>query len=341
MRKNSATKWVWLAILLGIMVVAPFTMSGYKVDFLTMLMVNVILAVSFRLITTTGGWSLAHLPMMGAGAYATALMSGKLGIPFWFSMPLAGLVAGLIGLGISYPLARTKGFAFFVASFAAGEALRLCWTRFRTPFGGHKGVTVPIPEPIPGVAALDFAEAIPYYFLTLVVTIVCLAIMYRLDKSRIGETMKAIHSHEDLAKSVGINTDGYKMLAFSIGSFFAGISGVLLAHRLWAIEPEQFSFTSTLYLLVWVVFGGSHTFAGPIIGVVALGILGEFLRPLAHWVPMVYGFIIILTLIFLPNGLESLPARLESSWGKIWKIHISFGEREKESRQTQYGQVGS
>ena len=112
MQKNNVNRLVWLTILAIIMVVAPFTISGYKVDSLTMLMVNVILAVSFRLITTTGGWSLAHVPMMGAGAYATALISGKLGIPFWFSMPLAGLAAGLTGLAISYPLVRTKTFLF-------------------------------------------------------------------------------------------------------------------------------------------------------------------------------------------------------------------------------------
>jgi branched-chain amino acid transport system permease protein len=326
MQKNNVNRSVWLTILAIIMVVAPFTVSGYKVDFLTMLMVNVILAVSFRLITTTGGWSLAHVTMMGAGAYATALISGKLGIPFWFSMPLSGLAAGLTGLAISYPLVRTKDFSFFVASFAAGEAIRLCWIRFKVPFGGHRGLGVPIPELIPGVPALDFAEAIPYYFLTLVVTIICLSLMYRLDNSRIGDSMKAVQSQEALAKSVGINADGYKMLAFSIGSFFAGIAGVLLAHRLWAIEPHQFGFTATLYLLVWVVFGGSHTVAGPVIGVVVLTILGEVLRPLADWVPMVYGIIIILTLIFLPDGLESLPRRLGSSAGKIWKFRISFGD---------------
>lgn len=326
MQKNNVNRPVGLTILAIIMVVVPFTISGYKVDFLTMLMVNVILAVSFRLITTTGGWSLAHVPMMGTGAYATALLSGKLGIPFWFSMPLAGLAAGLTGLAISYPLVRTKDFSFFVASFAAGEALRLCWMRFKVPFGGHTGLRVPIPELISAVAVLDFGEAIPYYFLTLAVTIICLALMYRLDNSRIGDTMKAIQSQEALAKSVGINADGYKMLAFSIGSFFSGIAGVLLAHRLWAIEPQQFGFSTTLYLLVWVVFGGSHTFAGPIIGVVVLSIMGEVLRPLADWVPMVYGIVIILTLIFLPDGIESLPGRLGSSIGKAWKIRISFGD---------------
>jgi len=293
-----------------VLISAPFAISGYKVDVLTNLLINIILVASFRLITTVGGWSLAHVPMMGCGAYATALLAGTLGIPFWFSLPLAGLAAGLTGMVISYPLARTKGFAFFVASFAAGEAIRLCWIRFKIPFGGHKGLTVPPPVLFKNVAWLDFAEAVPYYFLALVVTVVCLAIMYRLNNSRIGDTWRALASEENLAKSVGINITKYKMLAFSIGSFFAGIAGVLLAHRLWAIEPRQFGFTTTLYLLVWVVFGGSHTFAGPIIGLVVLTFLSELLRPLVEWVPMIYGTIIILILIFLPNGLESLPGKL-------------------------------
>jgi len=327
MRKSSMNKLAGFALLTAVMIALPFVVSGYKVDFLTMLMVNVILAVSFRVITTTGGWSLAHVPMMGAGAYATALMSGNLGIPFWFSMPLAGLVAGLIGLGISYPLRRTEGFAFFVASFAAGEALRLCWIRFKIPFGGHQGLVVPPPMLVPGVQWLDFAEAIPYYFLTLVVTVFCLMIMHRLDVCRIGSTFKTIHSEENLAKSMGINTARYKMLALTIGSFFAGIAGVLLAHRLWAIEPDQFGFSTTLYLLVWVVFGGTTTFSGPILGVVVLSIIGELLRPLADWVPMVYGIIIILTLIFLPGGLESLPSRIGIPKGKFWRAQITVEDR--------------
>jgi branched-chain amino acid transport system permease protein len=304
------------ALLLGtlpvILISAPFAISDYKVDFLTNLLINIILVSSFHIITTTGGWSLAHVPMMGCGAYATALLSGKLGVPFWVSLPLAGLAAGLTGLAISYPLARTKGFAFFVASFAAGEAIRLCWIRFKIPFGGHKGLGVPSPVLVDNVTWLDLAEAVPYYFLTLTVTIISLAIMYRLHRSKIGDTWRAIESQESLAKSVGINNTKYKMLAFSIGSFFAGVAGVLLAHRLWAIEPHQFGFTTTLYLLVWVVFGGTHTFFGPIFGVVALTFLGELLQPLYEWVPMIFGAIIIMTLIFLPNGLESLPSKIRA-----------------------------
>jgi branched-chain amino acid transport system permease protein len=304
------------AFLLGtlpvVLISAPFAISGYKVDLLTNLLINIILVASFQLITTTGGWSLAHIPMMGCGAYGTALLSGGLGIPFWISLPLSALTAAAVGLIISFPLARTKGFAFFVASFAAGEAIRLCWTRFKIPFGGHKGLTVPAPVLAENVAWLDFEEAVPYYFLTLAITLVSLIIIYRLNSSRIGDSWRALASEEKLAKSVGINITKYKMLAFAGGSFFAGVAGVLLAHRLWAIEPRQFGFNATLYLLVWVVFGGSHTFAGPILGVVTLTLLGELLRPLVEWVPMIYGAIVILILIFLPDGLESLPNKLRS-----------------------------
>lgn len=293
-----------------VLISAPFAISGYKVDLLTTLLINIILVSSFRLITTTGGWSLAHVPMMGCGAYATALLSGSLGIPFWISLPAAALAAALTGLAISYPLSRTKGFAFFVASFAAGEAIRLCWIRFKIPFGGHKGLTIPAPMLFENVAWMDFEEAVPYYFLTLTVTLLSLMIMYRFNASRIGDTWRALASEENLAKSIGINIVKYKMLAFSVGSFFAGVAGVLLAHRLWAIEPHQFGFTTTLYLLVWVVFGGSQTFTGPIVGVVVLTFLAELLRPLVEWVPMIFGAIIILILIYLPNGLESLPSKL-------------------------------
>ena len=312
MQNISYRQAIWWGTLPVLLVAAPFAISEYKVDLLTNLLVNIILVVSFRLITTTGGWSLAHIPMMGCGAYATALMAGQLGFPFLIALPLAGLAAGLVGLAVSFPLARTKGFAFFVASFAAGEAIRLCWIRFKIPFGGHRGLGVPPPVLADDVAWLDFAEAVPYYFLALVVTTVCLLVMFRLDRSRIGKTWNAVNSQENLAKSAGINVTKFKMLAFGVGSAFAGVAGVLLAHRLWAIEPHQFGFTTTLYLLVWVVFGGSHTFWGPILGVVSLTFLGELLRPLAEWVPMIFGAIIIMTLIFLPDGLEGLPRRLKA-----------------------------
>jgi branched-chain amino acid transport system permease protein len=304
-------KILGLAASMTLLVLLPFIFSRYYLDLSIVFLINLILAVSFRLITTTGDFSLAHVPLMGMGAYTGALITKKLGLPFLVTLPLAGLIATLVGLIMLYPLIRMKEFAFFIGSYAIGEALRLSWIRLGI-FGGHRGISN-ISSPtisIPGLFSADFSAVVPYYFLTLTITIVCLLCMYLLDRSRITEIFKAIHAEPDLVKSVGVNTTGYRILAFEIGTFFAGISGVLLAHHLGHIDPHQFQLTTGLYLLIWIVVGGYATFWGPIIGVTFFAIFGEWMRVFGAWMPLVYGCILIIALLFLPDGFESLPRRI-------------------------------
>ena len=302
-----------------ILIALPFILRRYYVDLTIVFFAYLILAVSFRLITTTGDFSLAHVPLMGMGAYASALMSKSFGWSFWLTLPLAGLVSTLVGLIMLYPLLRMKAFAFFIGSYAIGEALRLGWIRIGI-FGGHRGITgIPTPSiSIPGLAIINFAGVLPYYFLTLVITVLCLAVMYRVDKSRITDIFKAIHSEESLVRSVGINVTAYRALAFEVGTFFAGISGALIAHYFGHVDPHQYNLTTGLYLLIWVVVGGYATFAGPIIGVTFFMIVGELMRPLGAWMPVVYGCILIICLLFLPEGLESLPRRMSLLLKKMW-----------------------
>jgi branched-chain amino acid transport system permease protein len=316
MRNSRTLPIIIVVLILAIVgIVVPFVTSYYYTDVITMLFINIILVSSFRLITLTGNWNLAQIPLMGVGAYSSALITGSLGWPFWLSLPLSAMAAAVIGLAMSYPLARTKGFAFFIASYAAGEAVVLCWERFKVPFGGWSGlVNIPPPGNIGGI---NFANPTPYYFLTGIVMAACLWLMYRLGRSRIGSTFHAIHSQESLARSIGINVIRYKVLVFVVSSFFAGVAGVLLVHRMWAIEPNQFGWVPTLYLLVWAVFGGTRTFVGPIVGVAALTLVSELLVPLAEWVPLIYGFILILTLLFFPEGLEGIPHRVQSLYRKM------------------------
>jgi len=311
-------KAVGLGALIAFLVAVPFFISTYNTHVAILLFINIILVSSFRLITTTGGWNLSHVPLMGLGAYISAILAKSYGLPFWVTLPMAGLGVAAAGLVFSLPLRRTKGLAFFIASFAAGEALRLSWTRLIVPFGGHRGVyLIPAPDfsPIPGLQSVDFVQPMPYYMLALSVMVVCLLIMYRVDTSRIGHTFKALYSEGSLAKSVGVDIPGYKTLAFVIGALFAGIAGGLLAHYMRAIDPSSFGFTATLYLLVWAIFGGTHSFAGPIVGVTVLTVLHTILEGAmsSEWIPLVYGIILIVTLVFLPGGIESLPERLRTS----------------------------
>jgi branched-chain amino acid transport system permease protein len=311
--KHKVLSIIGVAVLLAVLCVLPFVAREYHVEILITFLINVILAVSYRLITTTGDWTLCHVVLLGVGAYASALMAKYFSWPFWMTAPLAGATAGLVGLGIVYPLLRTVGFGFFIASLAVGEFIRLVWIKFHTPFGGPRGM-INIPY-VGELGPIDFYEAIPYYFMTLVITLVCVLIMYRIDRSRIGNAFKAIYEDDILAESIGIKVGRYRSLAFVLGSFFAGIAGALLAHRLSAIDPHIFGLDEMVYLLVWVVVGGTATFAGPIMGVAVMTILFEWTRPLLEWRPLFFGAILIGFLIFMPGGLESLIAKFTRLFG--------------------------
>jgi branched-chain amino acid transport system permease protein len=302
-----------LIALFAFLVVLPFTLKFHQQDFLIFLLINILVVASYRLMTLTGEWSLIHVVLMGVGAYASALLAKKAGLPFWFTMPLAGIISALVAFILSFPLFRMKQFYFLIGSFAAGEAIRLTWVFFKVPFGGPKGLKN-IPSPaitVPGFETFEIWEPIPYYFLTLTVVTVCLWILYRLECSRIGLTLHSIHWRDVLAESVGVNTLRYKTLAFGVASFFVGIAGALFVHYLGSLNPSQFGVGIMVYVLVWVIVGGTATFYGPILGVTILSVVNEqFLRAFEIWRPLIYGCILIASIMFLPEGLESLPSKL-------------------------------
>lgn len=291
----------------------PEVIGEYYVELLILFMINLILASSYRLITTAGDWSLSHIVFMGVGAYATAMMAKFLGWPFWGTVLLGGLASAIIGLIVVFPLLRTKGFGFFIGSFALGEFVRLIWVKFHFPFGGPRGM---IGIPPVELSDIDFYDATPYFYLVFIFTLACLSILYRIDVSRTGRVLKAIYADEDLSKCIGINVAGYRAMAFSVSAFFAGIAGVLLAHRLGAIDPKNFDVNVMVYLIIWVVVGGTGTFWGPIIGVTVMMLIGETARPLAEFRPLLFGAILIGFLTLLPGGLESLFSRVKEMFEK-------------------------
>jgi branched-chain amino acid transport system permease protein len=297
---------------------APFLVSVYQVDVLIYLVLYIVVAASFRLITLAGDWSLGHVVTMGVGAYASAILAKKLDLPVGLSIPAAGLVTAAIAYVLSFPLFRLKGLYFLIGSFAAGEAIRLTWFRFRDPFGGPSGITrIPAPElPLPGLGTIDFADGVTFYFLALAFAVVALAVLWRIERSRIGLTLHAIHWRDTLAQAVGVDIRRHKTIAFVIASTIAGLAGAFLGHYLGTINPAQFGLAVMLYLLVWVIVGGTRTFAGPVIGTVVLTIVDERLRVLGvdEYRPAIYGVILILTIKFLPLGLESLPGRMRAWW---------------------------
>ena len=319
--------WLFAAALTAALLALPYFLSYSQKEIAVLLVINVLLVMSYRLMTLTGEWSLAHVVIMGVGAYASALLSKKLGVPVPLSMLLGACTAALVAALLSYPLFRMKGFYFLIGSFAAGEVIRLIWKRFTDPFGGPKGLKLipPLPDIDLGFMTVNFFSPTTYYYLCLVVVAASLLILYRIERSRIGLTFHAIHWQDKLAESVGVSTFRYRMLAFVLASFFAGLAGALYAHYIGTVSPHRFEVEYMVYVLIWAIVGGTATFYGPILGVVVLTVINEVvLRSLGadEWRPMIYGAILIASILFLPKGLESL-------WPKV-KALVSPREKPPE-----------
>jgi branched-chain amino acid transport system permease protein len=308
--------WTIGIVLIAVaLIVLPHLLSLSQQEILVLLVINVLLVSSYRLLTLTGEWSLAHVVIMGVGAYGSALTAKRLGVPVPLAMLAGAAMAGLLAFLLSFPLFRMKGFYFLIGSFAAGEVIRLIWkwSELTWLFGGPKGIKLIPPFPDIEMLSIDFYNPVNYYYLCLVVVAVSLVILYRVERSRIGLTFHAIHWQDKLAQSVGVDTFRYRMLAFVISSFFAGLAGALYAHYIGAIAPDRFNVEEMVYVLIWAIVGGTATFYGPIIGVVTLTILNEVvLRALGvdEMRPMLYGAILIISILFLPNGLESLVPKI-------------------------------
>ncbi len=300
--------YLGLAVFFSVFAALPFAIGEYRLIILTLLLIWIIVGVSYRLLVTTGELSLGHVVTMGIGGYTSALLARHLGFSFWVTAPLGGLVAAAFAAATAYPLFRMKGFYFTLGSFALGEAVRLSWRRWKVPFGGERGLWY---IPSPSLGSFTFDTTFSYFYLTLGVTAVCLAVMYQIDQSRIGKALVAIHSQDSLCESLGINIRGYKTLAYITASFFVGIAGALMAHYIGTVSPSLFAIGYVLYLVIWVVVGGVNTFWGPIVGVITLYSIQEVLRiQLTEYMPMFYGIVLIAVVFALPGGLESLPRRI-------------------------------
>jgi branched-chain amino acid transport system permease protein len=314
-RSRGILLWVLGSLLLAAaLIVLPRLLSLSQQEILVFLVINVLLVTSYRLLTLTGEWSLAHVVIMGVGAYGSALVSKKLAVPVPLSMLAGASIAALLAFLLSFPLFRMKGFYFLIGSFAAGEVIRLIWkwSDMTWLFGGPKGIKLIPPVPDIELLSIDFYNPVHYYYLCLIVVAISLVVLYRVEHSRIGLTFHAIHWQDKLAESVGVDTFRYRTLAFVVSSFFAGLAGALYAHYVGAIAPDRFNVEEMVYVLIWAIVGGTATFYGPIVGVVVLTILNEVvLRALGvdEMRPMIYGAILIVSILFLPNGLESLVVR--------------------------------
>jgi branched-chain amino acid transport system permease protein len=257
------------------------------------------------------------------GAYTSALLVMKLGLSSWFALILAGVAAGGFACLIGFPFARLKGMYFSMVTMFMTEVILMVSEQWQSLTGGSAGImNIPRPDPIKiaGIFDIGFKSYLDLYYLMLILVIVSLIILYLIEHSRIGRSWQAISRDDLLAESVGINVAAYKVLGFTIGSFFAGLFGAFYSQFYNVITPSEFGFFFSIYILVYMIVGGRRNFIGPVIGCLLLLLIPELIGGLGGYRPFVFVAILMAVLYTLPDGMASLPARLKHTDLGQWFI---------------------
>lgn len=304
--------WVLIAFLLTL----PFWVkSPYYLHVLIMVGLNVILAASLGLIVKTGQISFAHPAFMAIGAYTSTLLVTQAGLSYWLAFLFAAMAAGIIAFLIGYPILRIKGAYFFLVTFAFLEVIRLLITFFRHPFGGSRGL-IRIPSPtigLPGLPKIEFVVwGLHYYYFILLLVALTLFVLYRMERGRYGRIFRAIEQKDLLAESLGISLMKYKLLAFVIGCFFAGVAGAFYAPYFTFINPSCFSLTVSIFIIIYILVGGMGRTTGAVVGAAVLTIVPEALRATGYYETMIFAVLLIVVVLFLPGGIITLPSRVFS-----------------------------
>ena len=306
---NGRMNWAkWLVGLAGaalLCAVPRFFSLDYYLHMFVMSEIYAVLAMSLALIVGFSGQvSMGHAAFYGVGAYASALISLKSGLPFWVTIWCAGAVAGLLSFVIGKMVLRLRGHFLAITTAFFGVLVTLILNNWIDLTNGPMGVPgIPMPSPIslPGLT-LSFETRADYYYLGLVFVGLVAFLLYRIVNSRIGNALIAIRENEELARSIGVDAMAYKVFAFTLGGALAGMAGSFYAHYILFISPVTFTIAESINLLVMIIFGGMTTLFGPVFGAVALTLLPEFLRMAGSLRLVIYGVALVIFIIWLPLG---------------------------------------
>lgn len=309
---RSVSAWLVLAGLMAVPIAMP---NQYVLHVLINIFMISISVLSVRLIMLSGSISLGQAGFVAIGAYTSAILVMRLGLPTWLTFPLGGLAAALVGAAIGWPALRLKGIYFIILTLCIGEAIMHYLANMGGLTGGLNGLYgIPRPGPfeLGGVLVLDFGSGkAAYYYLVLGLLSFSLWVMIRIDRSRLGTVLQAISSSDRLAASMGVPVMRLKVLTFSIACFFNGLAGAFYAHYFVFLQTKNFTVWDSIYYLIYVVVGGAKSVIGPVFGCFIMSSFFEISRPMAKFQQIAYGCVFILIVLFLPGGLVSLKGILE------------------------------
>src|SRR5512136_1001727 len=299
-------------------------LGGYFITILITVLIYAILAHSLNIITGHAGQiSLGHAAFFGIGAYTSAWLYGQAGFPFWLSVPLAAITAGIVGAILGIPCLRVRDDFLAITTMGINFVVEAVFL-YLPFFGGAMGIGG---INLPGWFGREMTK--PEYFVLILAVLALLLLLDRkLGRSWIGLAWASIREDEQAAGAMGVDVVRFKVLAFILGSAIAGLAGGFYAHFLTFIMPQNFGFGQSIVVLSMVVFGGIGTRWGPIVGAIILGILPEISRPIMEYRILIYGVLLLAMMRFQPGGLLGS----ESILSKVFQ-KVVYRQRSKEVSQ--------
>ena len=327
------TRWAVAAVAVLFVVIAPLTFGPYYLSILNLVLVAVVGALGLNiLVGYTGLISIGHGAFMSVGAYTAAKLIVALGMPFWITIPAGGAMAALVGMIVGIPSLRIKGIYLAIATLAA--QLIIEWTINHVP-AISGGVQASIQVPRPTMFGTPLKAQWQLYLFLMAFVVIAIVATSNLMRSRIGRAFIAIRDQDIAAEIIGINIFHYKLWAFAISSFYAGVTGVLYTYYLGIANYEQFQLTVSIDYLAMIIIGGLGSVLGSIFGAIFVTLLPIVLRILLENVGSlifspgelanvisgtrlaVFGGLIIFFLIVEPEGLNRLWRNIRSYF-RVW-----------------------
>jgi branched-chain amino acid transport system permease protein len=314
-----------IAFLVALLFVPGFA-STYWLDVLNRIGIAAIAAMGLNILTGfTGQISLGNAAFMAVGAYATAAMAGKVGLPFVMTVPLSGLVTAVVGMVFGVPSLRLKGLYLAMATLAAHFIVEFTASHWDSLTGGVNGISVPPAS----LGPLHLGGDARLYYLILPTAAFLTLFARNLFRTRVGKAFVAIRDQDISAEVMGVRVFRYKLLAFGVSSFYVGVAGSLLAYQAGIISPENFPISVAIDQLGMVIIGGLGSVQGALFGAIFMTLLPELLRLFTEaaagsfphlttlFAPMktgLFGLVIVLFLVFEPDGLAARWRLIKTYW---------------------------
>lgn len=312
----------WLLLFCLFLLIFPFAASRYLIYLANLSGIAIIGALGINLLTGyTGQVSLGHAAFLAIGAYTAAILSSRFGIPFWILLPLSGISAAISGLLIGIPSLRLRGLYLVITTLAFQFIVEHVIYRWESLTYGDNGIALATPE----LAGLMLDSDRRFYYLVIVVVVLSVMTIKNITRARVGRAFQAIRDRDITAETMGINLTNYKLLAFTVSSFYAGMAGALYAYYMAYISPDHFSLMVSIHYVAMIIVGGMGSVLGSIFGAIFITllpeVLGVFTRMAGEFFPasisrfgdvkgIVYGLVIVGFLIYQPSGLHG-------SWVKL------------------------